>query len=77
MNNTSYRHQGCFYISAILAEENLVEVEAAIANHIHTIQQESVTEAEIKRIRTLVAKRFILLMRHQAIAQIYMVTIIH
>ncbi|MCL2935369.1 MAG: pitrilysin family protein [Trichodesmium sp. St15_bin1_1] len=59
VNNTSYRHQGCFYISAILAEENLVEVEAAIANHIHTIQQESVTEAEIKRIRTLVAKRFI------------------
>lgn len=59
MSNMSHRHQGVFYVSARLPEENLAEVEAAIAHHIHTIQQESVTETEIKRIRTLVANRFI------------------
>ncbi|NES72226.1 MAG: insulinase family protein, partial [Okeania sp. SIO2D1] len=35
------------------------EVEAAITHHIHSIQQESVTETEIQRIRTLVANRFV------------------
>ncbi|NEP03945.1 MAG: insulinase family protein [Okeania sp. SIO2G4] len=59
VSNMSHRHQGVFYISARLPEENLAEVEAAIAHHIHTIQQESVTETEIQRIRTLVANRFI------------------
>jgi predicted Zn-dependent peptidase len=59
VSNMSYRHQGLFYISARLPEENLAEVEAAIANHIRIIQTESVTAAEIERIRTLVANRFI------------------
>ncbi|MGK7921282.1 MAG: M16 family metallopeptidase [Trichodesmium sp.] len=59
VSNMSHRHQGVFYVSARLPEENLAEVEAAIAHHIHTIQQESVTETEIKRIRTLVANRFV------------------
>ena len=59
VSNMSHLHQGVFYISARLPEENLAEVEAAIAHHILTIQQESVTETEIKRIRTLVANRFI------------------
>ncbi|NES66251.1 MAG: insulinase family protein, partial [Okeania sp. SIO2D1] len=59
VSNMSHRHQGVFYISARLPEENLAEVEAAIAHHIHTIQQESVTETEIQRIRTLVANRFV------------------
>lgn len=59
VSNMSYCHQGVFYISARLPEENLAEVEAAIAHHIRTIQQESVTDTEIQRIRTLVANRFI------------------
>ncbi|MCL2933079.1 MAG: insulinase family protein [Trichodesmium sp. MAG_R03] len=58
-SNISYRYQGAFCISVRLAEENLAEVEAAIAHHIYAIQQDSVTETEIKRIRTLVANRFI------------------
>ncbi|MDJ0553841.1 MAG: pitrilysin family protein [Microcoleaceae cyanobacterium MO_207.B10] len=59
VSNMSYRHQGVFYISARLSQENLAEVETAIAQHIRNIQQESVTAAEIQRIRTLVANRFI------------------
>ncbi|MGB3512823.1 MAG: pitrilysin family protein [Microcoleaceae cyanobacterium] len=59
VSNMSYRYQGVFYISARLPEENLAEVEAAIANHICIIQAESVTETEIQRIRTLVANRFV------------------
>ncbi|MDE5096095.1 MAG: pitrilysin family protein [Trichodesmium sp. St11_bin5] len=59
ISNVSHRYQGLFYVSARLPEENLAEVEAAIAHHIYTIQQESVTDAEMQRIRKLVAKRFI------------------
>ncbi len=55
----NYLHQGVFYIYARLPEENLAEVEAAIAHHIRTIQLESVTEAETKRIQILIANRFI------------------
>jgi predicted Zn-dependent peptidase len=51
--------QGVFYISAQLPEENLVEVEEAIAQHIRTFGTESVAESEIARIRTQVANRFI------------------
>jgi predicted Zn-dependent peptidase len=51
--------QGVFYISARLAVENLAEVETAIAQHIERIQTELISEAEIARIRTQVANRYI------------------
>ncbi|WP_449420254.1 M16 family metallopeptidase [Phormidium nigroviride] len=59
VSNMTQRLQGVFYISAQLAEENLVEVEVAIAQHIRSIQMELVTEAEMARVRTQVANRFI------------------
>jgi len=59
VSNMTQRLQGVFYISAQLPEENLVEVEEAIAHHIHTFGTESVAESEIARIRTQVANRFI------------------
>lgn len=59
VSNMTYRHQGLFYLAAQLPAENLAEVEAAIAQHIRTLQTEPVTEAEISRVRTQVANRFI------------------
>ncbi len=59
VSNMTQRLQGLFYISAQLPEENLVEVEEAIAQHIRKFQTELVAEAEIARIRTQVANRFI------------------
>ncbi|OKH24196.1 peptidase M16 [Hydrococcus rivularis NIES-593] len=58
-SNMTQGVQGVFYISAQLPTENISEVEAAIAEHIRKIQTESVTEAELARIRTQVANRFI------------------
>ncbi len=59
VSNMTHRLQGTFYISATLPVENLATVEAAIAQHIRTIQTQPVTEAEIARVRTQVANRFI------------------
>lgn len=59
VSNMTQRLQGTFYISAQLAAENLETVEAAIANHIHQLQNQPVQEAEITRIKTQVANRFI------------------
>lgn len=59
VSNINHRIQGLFYISVDLPTENLDIVEAAIAQHIRTLHQEFVTEAEISRIRTQVANRFI------------------
>jgi zinc protease len=59
VSNMTQRLQGVFYISAQLPEENLAEVEEAIAQHIRTFGTESVAESEIARIRTQVANRFI------------------
>lgn len=59
VSNMTQRLQGTFYISAQLPVENLQTVEAAIAQHIRTIQTEPVTEVELARIRTQVANRFI------------------
>jgi predicted Zn-dependent peptidase len=55
----TYQYQGAFYISAQLPEENLEQVEAAIAEHIRALQTEMVSEAEIARVRTRVANHFI------------------
>ena len=59
VSNMTQRLQGVFYISAQLPEENLAEVEDAIAQHIRRFQAELVAEAEIARIRRQVANRFI------------------
>ncbi len=59
VSNMTQRLQGVFYISAQLPVENLKTVEEAIAQHIRTFQTELVAEAEIARIRTQVANRFI------------------
>lgn len=59
VSNMTQRLQGTFYISAQLPIENLQIVEAAIAQQIHQLQTEPVEEAEIARIRTQVANRFV------------------
>lgn len=59
VSNMTQRLQGVFYISAQLPVENLKTVEEAIAQHIRRFQTELVAEAEIARIRTQVANRFI------------------
>ena len=59
VSNITQRLQGVFYISARLPAENLAEVEAAIAQHIERVQTELISEAEISRIRTQVANRYI------------------
>ena len=59
VSNMTQRLQGVFYISAQLPVENLAEVENAITEHIRRFQSESVAEADIDRIRRLVANRFI------------------
>ena len=59
VSNMTYQYQGAFYISAQLPEENLEQVEAAIAEHIRTLQTEKVAESEIARVRTRVTNHFI------------------
>ena len=58
-SHSSYHTQGVFSISAQLPVEHLEAVEAAILEHIRLIQKESIREAELDRIRTQVANRFI------------------
>jgi zinc protease len=58
-SNMTYRHQGAFYISAQLPAENLEVVEAAIVQHLRTLQTDLISEAEVARIRTRVANHFI------------------
>ncbi|MEB3312340.1 MAG: pitrilysin family protein [Snowella sp.] len=58
-HNMTYGNQGLFYIAAQLPSENVETVEAAILAQIQQIQENSVTEIELARIRTQVANRFI------------------
>jgi predicted Zn-dependent peptidase len=59
VSNMTQQLQGTFYISAQLPVENLQKVETVIAQHIQKLQSLPVQEAEIARIRTQVANRFI------------------
>jgi zinc protease len=59
VSNMTYAHQGLFYISAQLPVEHLEKVEAAIAQQIHQLHQDLVSDLEIQRLRTLVANRYI------------------
>jgi predicted Zn-dependent peptidase len=58
-SNMTLAHQGVFMVSAQLPAEHLEPVEAAIAQHIHTVRQQPVSQAELQRVKTQVANRFI------------------
>jgi len=59
VSNMTYVQQGLFYISAQLPSENLEAVEIAILAHIRQLQVEAISEAELQRVRTIVANRYI------------------
>ncbi|NJR50240.1 MAG: insulinase family protein [Leptolyngbyaceae cyanobacterium CSU_1_3] len=58
-SNMTYRHQGIFCISAQLPIENVEPVEAAIVQHLCTLQSDFVTQAELTRVCTQVANHFV------------------
>lgn len=58
-SNLTHNYQGIFQISAHLPVENIEAAELAIAEHIRKLQKEPVTKAEISRVRTQVANRFV------------------
>lgn len=58
-SNITYGEQGVFYISANLAGEHLEAVEAAILEHIKRLHEQPVSEAELSRVRTQVANRYV------------------
>jgi zinc protease len=59
VSNMTLQWQGVFYIGAQLPVENIPLVEAAIARHMEKLQNELVTIAEMERVGTQVANRFI------------------
>ncbi len=59
VSNTTYAQQGIFSVSARLSEADLEETEAAIVAHIRRLHETPVESAEIDRIRTQVANRYI------------------
>ncbi|MEM9266896.1 MAG: pitrilysin family protein [Cyanobacteria bacterium P01_F01_bin.13] len=58
-SNITYGEQGVFYILANLAIENLEAVEAAVLDHIQRLHEQPVSEAELNRVQTQVANRYI------------------
>ncbi len=58
-SNMTYWQQGIFSVAAQLPVANLEAVEAAIAAHIARICQEPITEAELRRVQTQVANRYV------------------
>lgn len=58
-SNTSYLHQGAFYIAAHLPVENIPQVEAAILQHIRALQTDLLTPDEIAKVRTRVANHYV------------------
>ncbi|MFG6104683.1 pitrilysin family protein [Leptothoe sp. EHU-05/26/07-4] len=58
-SNITYGEQGVFYISANLAIEQLDTVEAAVLEHIQRLHEEPVSGAELSRVRTQVANRYV------------------
>lgn len=59
VSNMTYTHQGVFYITAQLPTENLEIVEQAIQQHLRMLHTELISEAEINRVRTQVANRYV------------------
>lgn len=58
-SNMSFWQQGVFSIAAQLPAENLAAVEAAIAEHITSLQATPVDAAELQRVQTQVANRYV------------------
>jgi predicted Zn-dependent peptidase len=58
-SNMSYWQQGVFTIAASLPRENMEAVEAAIATHLQQLQESPVTPAELQRVQTQVANRYV------------------
>ncbi|MFM2061002.1 MAG: hypothetical protein RLZZ507_672 [Cyanobacteriota bacterium] len=59
VSNINHKMQGIFSISAKCEVEDLTAVEAAITQHLQTLQTELVKESEIYRVQRRVANRFI------------------
>jgi predicted Zn-dependent peptidase len=59
VSNINHKLQGIFSISAKCEVEELTGVEAAITQHLQTLQTELVKESEIYRVQRRVANRFI------------------
>lgn len=58
-SNMTFGNQGVFYITAKVAPENLAAAEAAILEHIQRLHETSITAAELRRIQTQVANRYV------------------
>ncbi|MBD2579041.1 pitrilysin family protein [Oscillatoria sp. FACHB-1406] len=58
-SNMTQGTQGLFYVGARLPVENVEKVEAAIAEHLRSLQEECVVESDLDRICTQVANRFV------------------
>jgi zinc protease len=59
VSNITYSHQGVFYISAMLAADQLATVEAAIVQHLQRLHEDPITATELRRVQTQVANRYI------------------
>ena len=58
-SNMTFGYQGVFYISARVSTAHLAAVEAAILEHIRRLHESPVTAAELRRVKTQVANRYI------------------
>ncbi|EAZ90114.1 M16 family metallopeptidase [Crocosphaera chwakensis] len=59
VSNMTQKVQGMFYLAAKLSTDKITEVEKIIIQHLRKIQQESVKEEELKRIKRQAINRFI------------------
>lgn len=57
--NLTYWQQGVFHVGAHLPAEHLEAVEAIVVGHIERICQEPITAAELRRVQTQVANRYV------------------
>lgn len=58
-SNMTFGNQGIFYISARVPVDKLAEAEAAIVEHIQRLHNEPITAAELRRVQTQVANRYV------------------
>lgn len=58
-SNMTFNQQGAFYIAAVADVDQAEAVEAAIVDHVHQLCSHPVTEAELARVRTQTANRYI------------------
>jgi len=59
VNNMTYAHQGVFYISVHLPDENIPIVQRLILEHIAALHDDPPTPYELKRVQTQVANRYV------------------